>query len=97
MIASGAGIVPFGGDQAHKGFALALLVELLCTALGGLGGCDGRARDRAVPRPTRCRPCGPTWAGYGCPVRPASARRQAALERGAVELRDELWEWLSAG
>ena len=36
--ANAAGVLPFGGDQAHKGFALALLVELLCTALAGDAG-----------------------------------------------------------
>ena len=35
VIADRAGIVPFGADQAYKGFAIADVVELLCGALAG--------------------------------------------------------------
>ena len=38
-------ILPFGGDSAHKGFALAILVEVLSGALGGAGySRDGQTR-----------------------------------------------------
>ena len=37
--------VPFGGDSAHKGFALSILVEVLSGALGGAGySRDGQTR-----------------------------------------------------
>ena len=38
VIADLAGIVPFGADQAYKGFALAAVVELFCGALAGTDG-----------------------------------------------------------
>ena len=55
VIADRAGIVPIGADQAHKGFALAAVVELLCGAL-------------AAPTTTRPSPCSPSprptpWPG----------------------------------
>ena len=38
-------ILPFGGDSAHKGFALSILVEVLSGALGGAGySRDGQMR-----------------------------------------------------
>ena len=38
-------ILPFGGDSAHKGFALSILVEVLSGALGGAGySRDGQTR-----------------------------------------------------
>ena len=38
-------ILPFGGDSAHKGFALSILVEVLSGALGGAGySRDGQKR-----------------------------------------------------
>ena len=38
-------LLPFGGDSAHKGFALSILVEVLSGALGGAGySRDGQTR-----------------------------------------------------
>ena len=52
VIANRAGILPFGGELAHKGFALALMVELLATALAPVDGhaaCALLARPRSQP------------------------------------------------
>ena len=54
VIANRAGIAPFGADQSYKGFALALLVETLCSALAGLEGHSAAvllARPAADPMP----------------------------------------------
>jgi LDH2 family malate/lactate/ureidoglycolate dehydrogenase len=45
----GGAILPLGGiDLGHKGFALALIVEALTSALGGYGRADGVAQDGAA-------------------------------------------------
>ena len=52
VIANRAGIAPFGGELAHKGFALALIVELLAAALAPVEGhaaCVLLARPRSQP------------------------------------------------
>lgn len=93
VIADRAGIAPFGAAQAHKGFALALMVELLCGALAGTAGHsavvllaqpidDPLARLRSAVD-TRHMP------GEGSLARLAESRRS-----GAVTLPDDLWTWL---
>lgn len=44
----GGALLPLGGDQAHKGFGLSFIVEILCGLLTGLGhgvAADGRHND----------------------------------------------------
>lgn len=43
-------ILPFGGDQAYKGFGLGLMVELLCGALSG----GASAREKPYPMKGNC-------------------------------------------
>ena len=50
-------LVPFGGEQAHKAFALALGLQLLVDALAGEG--YGAVMLVARPRQTRSRPAPP--------------------------------------
>ena len=41
-------MLPFGGDQAHKGYGLAFMVEIFCGILTGLGhgvAADGKHND----------------------------------------------------
>jgi LDH2 family malate/lactate/ureidoglycolate dehydrogenase len=88
-----AGIRPFGGDQAYKGFALAVLVELLAAAVSRSPGfaavallvapaSDAAARVRAAV------------GGRRFPGDASRARLDAALQRGALDVRDDLWDWL---
>ena len=53
VIAGRAAIVPFGGEQAHKGFALALLVELLARSIAPV---EGDAALVLMARPPRRPP-----------------------------------------
>ena len=89
-----AGIAPFGAGLAHKGFALALLVELLCGAMAGL---DGHAAVvlLAHPQADAMAPLRAGLAGLRVPGETSRARRETALTRGSVELPDDLWAWLS--
>ena len=84
-IADRAGIVPFGGDQAHKGFALAVLVELLCRPSPRRRGFAAVAL-LAVPRPRRgrARPRERS-AGGRFPGDAEPRRRDAALARGSID------------
>jgi LDH2 family malate/lactate/ureidoglycolate dehydrogenase len=94
VIANRAGIAPFGGELAHKGFALALIVELLAAALAPVEGhaaCVLLARPRSQPAEAmRQQLEGRHFPGDGG----AEAARRA-LARGTIELDDELWAWLS--
>jgi LDH2 family malate/lactate/ureidoglycolate dehydrogenase len=90
-----AGLLPFGGDQAYKGFALALLVELLCRTLAGA---EGFSAVALVTRP-QALPAGElraALAGRRFPGEVSGERRQQALAAGAIDLPDDLWEWLAA-
>ncbi len=93
VIGDRAGIVPFGGDQAHKGFALAVMVELLAGALAGL---DGHAAVALMAPPT-AEPV--AWlreaaGGRRLPGDAGAARRRQVMARGSLELPDDLWQWL---
>jgi LDH2 family malate/lactate/ureidoglycolate dehydrogenase len=94
VIANRAGIAPFGGELAHKGFALALIVELLAAALAPVKGhaaCVLLARPQSQPAEAMRRQLeGRRFPGDGG----AEAARRA-LARGTIELDDELWAWLS--
>ncbi|MEP6640365.1 MAG: Ldh family oxidoreductase [Gaiellales bacterium] len=96
IIADCAGIVPFGADQAYKGFALAAVVELLC---GALAGTDGFAAVALLARPqadavARLR----ELVGERRFPGDRSARTHAeALRRGTATIPDDLWAWLEAG
>jgi len=94
VIENRAGIAPFGAEHAHKGFALALLVELLCGALAGL---HGRAAA-VLLAPPLADPMPSLRAQLGdrrVPGDASRARFDAALAVGTVDLPDDLWNWLS--
>jgi delta1-piperideine-2-carboxylate reductase len=94
VIADLAGIVPMGGDLAHKGFALAALVELLCGAVAGTD-CFAAVALLAAPR---AEPVGRLRALVGdrrFPGDRSRTRRTAALARGTVTIPDDLWAWLT--
>ena len=88
--------MPFGGDQAYKGFALALLVE---TAVPAWPGSGGHAAVALLASPVAA----PMEA-----IRIASRRQPRARGRrlprvtapapraGRLELPDDLWRWLEA-
>jgi LDH2 family malate/lactate/ureidoglycolate dehydrogenase len=96
VTANRAGIAPFGADQSYKGFALALLVELLCGALAGL---EGHAAVVLLARPAAdaATPLRDAMAGRHVPGEGSRARLEAARTAAEVELPDDLWAWLSAG
>ena len=96
ITANRAGIAPFGADQSYKGFALALLVELLCGALAGL---EGHAAVVLLAQPAvdAAGPLRDAMAGRHVPGEGSRARLDAARTAGAVELPDDLWAWLSPG
>jgi uncharacterized oxidoreductase len=94
VIAAVSGILPFGGEQAYKGFALALIVELLAAALGNGDNATAvlvMAEPQADPLPEMRERA----AGLRLPGEAGAARRRQALERGSIELPDGLWEWLT--
>ena len=88
-----AGIRPFGGDQAHKGLALAALVELL---VGAVSAGPGHAAVAllAAPRSDAAGRIRGLFGGRRFPGDESSARRDAALARGSVAVPDDLWDWL---
>jgi Malate/L-lactate dehydrogenase len=93
VIAGSAGIAPFGADQSYKGFALALLVETLCSALAGLQGhCAAvlLARPAADPMPGLVS----GLEGRHVPGEGSLVRLRASRAAGAVDLPDDLWAWL---
>ena len=96
ITANRAGIAPFGAEQSYKGFALALLVELLCGALAGL---DGHAAVVLLARPAAdaATPLREAMADRHVPGEGSRARLEAARTADAVELPDDLWVWLNPG
>jgi LDH2 family malate/lactate/ureidoglycolate dehydrogenase len=93
VIADRAGIAPFGGAQAHKGFALALMVELLC---GALAGTTSHSAVVLLAQPVddataqlRSAIGSRHMPGEGSLGRLAESRRS-----GLVDLPDDLWTWL---
>ena len=93
ITANRAGIAPFGDRQSHKGFALALLVELLCGSLGGL---EGHAAVVLLARPAAdaMEALRPDFEHRHVPGEGSLGRLQAAAAAGSVELPDDLWAWL---
>ncbi len=95
VIAGRAAIVPFGGEQAHKGFALALLVELLARSIAPVEG-DAALVLMARPASAPALALREALRGLRFPG-DAGPRRRAEAERvGAVELDADLWRWLSS-
>jgi LDH2 family malate/lactate/ureidoglycolate dehydrogenase len=95
VIADRAGIVPFGADQAYKGFAIAAGVELLC---GALAGTDDYSAVALIAHP-EADPV--AWLrrvveGRRLPGARSRSLLDAAVARGSVTIPDDLWEWLSA-
>ncbi|HET6850594.1 MAG TPA: Ldh family oxidoreductase [Gaiellales bacterium] len=94
VIADRAGIMPFGGPLAHKGFALSLLVEALCTSLAGNAG-HAAVVLLARPEADGMAAVRPLIAGRRVPGDAAEARLRAAERAGAVDVADDLWAWLA--
>ena len=94
VIADRAGIMPFGGPLAHKGFALSLLVEVLCTSLAGG---TGHAAVALLARPEADGMAGlrPQLAGRRVPGDAGAGRLAEATRAGTVEVPDDLWAWLT--
>jgi LDH2 family malate/lactate/ureidoglycolate dehydrogenase len=88
-----AGIRPFGGDQAHKGLALAALVELFVGALSAGPGYAAVAL-LAAPRSDAAGRIRGLFGGRRFPGDESGARRDAALARGSVAVPGDLWKWI---
>jgi LDH2 family malate/lactate/ureidoglycolate dehydrogenase len=96
VISGSAGIAPLGADQSYKGFALALLVETLCSALAGLEGHSAvvlLARQAADPMPGLLS----GLEGRHVPGEGGLERLRASRAAGTVDLPDDLWAWLQPG
>jgi LDH2 family malate/lactate/ureidoglycolate dehydrogenase len=93
VVAGRAGILPAGGDQPHKGFALAILVELLAAALTREPGFAAVAVI-APARTDAAAAIRGRAAGRPLPGERSRARRRDGIERGDVEIGAALWEWL---
>jgi LDH2 family malate/lactate/ureidoglycolate dehydrogenase len=93
VIADRAGIAPFGAAQAHKGFALALMVELLC---GALAGTTGHSAVVLLAQPAD-HPTAALRAAVGSRHMPGEGslrRLEQSRRSGLVDLPDDLWAWL---
>jgi hydroxycarboxylate dehydrogenase B len=93
VIAGRAGIRPFGGSQAHKAFALAAIVELLCGALGGL---DVHTAVAILARPV-AEPVAPLRLRTAPRRFPGDESRRRGLERrrsDRIDVPADLWTWL---
>ena len=88
-----AAIRPFGGDQSHKGLALAVLVELLVAAVSASPGFAAVAL-LAVPRSDAAGRLRELLAGRRFPGDQSRARRDAALAHGSIAVPDDLWAWI---
>ena len=88
-----AGIRPVGGDQAHKGLALAVLVELLAAAVSASPGFAAVAL-LAAPRSDAAGRLRELLSGRRFPGDESRARRDAALTRGSIDVPDDLWGWI---
>ncbi len=88
-----AGIRPFGGDQAHKGFALAVLVELLVAAVSSPAGFAAVALI-AAPASDAAGRVRAAVGGGRFPGDASRARRDAAPARGSIDVPDDLWDWI---
>ena len=93
VTANQAGIAPFGDRQSYKGFALALLVQLLC---GSLAGVEGHAAVALLARPAAdaMEALRLGFEQRHVPGEGSLARLGAATIAGTVELPDDLWAWL---
>jgi LDH2 family malate/lactate/ureidoglycolate dehydrogenase len=89
-----AAIVPFGGEQAHKGFALAVLVELLVESLAGGAG-HGAVALLAHPRVDAAARLRAIAGDQRLPGERTRATRAAARRRGTLDVPDDLWRWLA--
>jgi len=93
VIADDAGLLPFGADQAYKGFALASLVELLC---GTLAGTDVHSAVALVAQPLAVPPDLRTMLGdRRAPGDHSRAARERVVAAGHVDLPGDLWDWLA--
>jgi LDH2 family malate/lactate/ureidoglycolate dehydrogenase len=93
VTANRAGIAPFGDRQSHKGFALALLVQLLCGSLAGLAG-HAALVLLARPAADAMEALRPGFERRHVPGEGSLDRLRAATAAGTVELPEDLWAWL---
>ena len=93
ILADRAGLRPFGGDQAHKGFALAVLVELLVAAVSSSPGFAAVALLAAPASDAAGRVRAAVGSGR-FPGDQSRAVRDAVLARGSIDLADDLWGWI---
>jgi uncharacterized oxidoreductase len=93
VTAGRSGILPFGGELAHKGFALALVVELLCGALAGLDGHSAVAL-LASPAAAPAEPLREALDGRRFPGEAGGKAFAEAEARGSVTIPDDLWDWI---
>jgi LDH2 family malate/lactate/ureidoglycolate dehydrogenase len=96
IIADRAGIVPFGAEQAYKGFALATVVELLCGTLAGTGGFAAVAL-LAQPHAEAVARLRELTGEHRFPGDRGAQMRAEAQRRGTVVIPDDLWAWLGEG
>jgi LDH2 family malate/lactate/ureidoglycolate dehydrogenase len=90
-----AGILPFGGPQAYKAFALALAAELLCSSLAGLEG-HAAVALLASPAASPAHLMRRALEGRRFPGEHSQATLEAALARGSLDIADDLWAWLGS-
>jgi LDH2 family malate/lactate/ureidoglycolate dehydrogenase len=93
IAADRAGIRPFGGDQAHKGFALAVLVELLTASVSRSQGFAAVAL-LAAPAADAAEPIRNAVGGRRFPGDTGRSRLDAARDRGSIEIPGDLWDWI---
>ena len=93
ILADRAGIRPFGADQAHKGLALAVLVELLVAAVSASPGFAAVA-FLAAPQSDAARRIRRLLDGRRFPGDESRARRDAALTHSSIDVADDLWGWI---
>lgn len=94
VIAGRAAIAPFGGELAHKGFALALMVELLARSMAPVEG-DAALVLMARPASAPALALREALRGLRFPGDSGPRRRAEAQAAGAVDLEAGLWRWLS--
>ena len=93
IVADRAGIRPFGADQAHKGLALAVLVELLVAAVSASPGFAAVAL-LAAPASDAAGRVRAAIGGHRFPGDASRARRDAALTHSSIDVADDLWGWI---
>ena len=94
ILADRAGIRPFGGDQAHKGFALAVLVELLVAAVSSSPGFAAVALLAAPASDAAGRVCASCRQRAGSRATRAGPGATPRWRAGRSTVPDDLWAWI---